>query len=102
MQRFKSGLQVRAYQVRDYRERHMIVLNNTERGSSIRAAVHCRRTVLSVVVMAALSAGCSGAGAREDTGSRVAAAEQPTSVEERRAVMEKEGNKPTTPQRAPS
>jgi len=52
--------------------------------------------------MAALSAGCSGAGAREDTGSRVAAAEQPTSVEERRAVMEKEGNKPIPPQRAPS
>lgn len=64
----------------------------------MRAAVRCRRTVLAVLALTALSAGCSS-GAREDAGDRDAA--QPASVEDRRAIVEKEG-KPASPQRAPS
>lgn len=76
----------------------MIVLNSPARGSSIRAAVR-RRTLFAVVALTAVSAGCSS-GARDDASDRDAAA-PPTSVEDRRAVVEKEG-KPNSPQRAPS
>lgn len=65
----------------------------------MRAAVHRRWTLLAAVALTALSAGCSS-GARDDRGDRDAA-EPPTSVEDRKAVMEKEG-KATSPQRAPS
>lgn len=61
----------------------MIVLNSPARGSSL----------LAVVVLATMSAGCTG-NARGD-------AAEPTSVENRRAVVEKEG-KQNSPQRAPS
>ncbi|MDY6944196.1 MAG: hypothetical protein SXG53_00635 [Pseudomonadota bacterium] len=78
----------------------MIVLNSPARGSSIRAAEHCRRAMLVVAVaLTALSAGCNG-GPRDDLDSRSAAA-GPTSVEGRRAVLEQDG-KQASPRRAPS
>lgn len=52
-----------------------------------------------VVVLTTLSAGCNG-GSRDDLDGQRAAAE-PSSVESRRAVVEKEGQQ-ASPQRAPS
>jgi hypothetical protein len=63
----------------------------------MRAATHCRHAALAVVV--ALSAACNGS-SRDDLDGRDTAAE-PTSVEDRKAVVEKEG-KQGAPQRAPS
>lgn len=52
-----------------------------------------------VVALTALSAGCTGS--RDEMDDRRASAGEPTSVENRRAVVEQEG-KPSSPQRAPS
>jgi hypothetical protein len=70
----------------------MIVLNSPARGSSIWPAW------LGVAALTMLNAACSSA--RDESGGRQAAAE-PTSVENRRAVVEKEARE-ATPQRAPS
>ncbi len=64
----------------------MIVLNSTARGCSFRGAA-----VLAMLALATGLAACAN-------GSRAA---EPTSVDERRAVVEQEGQK-NTPQRAPS
>lgn len=78
----------------------MIVLNSPARGSSIWAALHYRRVALvSVAALTMLNAACSSGG-RDDSAGQQAAA-QPTSVEGRKAVVEKEGRQ-SSPQRAPS
>lgn len=66
----------------------MIVLNSPARGSSF----------LAVVLVATLSAGCTGR-SHDETGRRAAAAE-PASVESRQAVVGKEGRE-MPPMRAP-
>lgn len=77
----------------------MIVLNSPARGSSMRASVQRPRTLFAALMLIVMSAGCSNSNAREESDGREAT--PPTSIENRRAVMEKAG-KSGSPRRAPT